>query len=141
MLAIVLILCAQVFAIVSTGNLVLCIHEGGPCAVELVGSECCREAHEAESRAPTRVESATGTVTTPDADRCRDLAWKQDQAPVVRGAHVRTAPSRAIGTVLPAIVAWTREPSFFAMQVARLDVRGPPREAVPRRTRPFIRRC
>ena len=141
LLAAILVLCTQVLAVFGTGNLVVCVHDDGESAIELVGSECCRAAHEAEQRQETPRDDVRGAVTAPLADRCTDVPYKHDQTTIVRGSQLRSETSHEVRTAPSAVAGWTIATTTFDVRVEHRCVRGPPREAVPRPARAFVLRC
>jgi len=139
-LAAILVLCTQVLAVFGTGNLVVCTQDGGESAIELVGSECCRAAHEAEQRSAA-ADSARPSVSVSAADRCTDVPYRPDQTFVAVGS-LRSGDLHHDARIAPAaIVAWT--PPAVVVRACELHrlVRGPPPEAVPRPAISFVRRC
>ena len=141
LLAAVLVLWTQLFAIVGTGNLVLCVHDDGASAIELLGSECCRAAHAAEARRHRNgVGDTNGVLTVSDVDHCTDLPYKQDQTLRSRTTHVRSETVRECAATPVALIAWTA-PTLLAPAIdAHACLRAPPRGPVPRRALPFVLR-
>jgi len=139
-LAAILILCTQVLAVFGTGNLVVCVQDDGESAIELVGSDCCRAAHEAEQRSSAGATVRQG-MSVSSADRCTDVPYRPDQTFVAVASQRRSDLDHDARAVQAAIVAWTQPAVVVrACETHRL-VRGPPREAVPRPAISFVRRC
>ena len=142
LLAAVLILWTQLFAIVGTGNLVLCVHDDGESAVEFVGSECCRAAHAAEAQRRRNADGDTSRfLTASEVDRCTDLPYKQDQTLGSRATHVHLKTIRDCAATPDTLVAWTAPTLLAAAIEAHACLRAPPRGPVPRRALPFVLRC
>ena len=141
LLAAVLILWTQLFAIIGTGTLVICVQDNGESAVELVGSECCRIAHEAEHRPARSGDDPRGVITSSQTDRCTDLPYKQDQTQASRGSMVHSRAVRDFAVTPVTLAAWTA-PNLLAPAIeTHASVRAPPRGPVPRRALPFVLRC
>jgi hypothetical protein len=139
-LAAVLVLCTQVLAVFGTGNLVVCTQDDGESAIELVGSECCRAAHEAEQRS-SNGDAAQRAVTISSADRCTDVPYRLDQSFAAVGAHRRGDLDHDARAVPAALVAWAPPAVVVRPCESHLLVRGPPPETVPRPAISFVRRC
>jgi hypothetical protein len=140
LLAALLVLWTQVFAVLAPATLVHCVHEDGQSAVELCGSECCRAAHEAEASGAATDDDAAGPAIVAVADRCRDVPVQPQQTPVVRTSP-RVDPAPAADVAFVAAVAWSPASLVCAATSAHFAPRGPPPDAVPRRARPSVLRC
>jgi hypothetical protein len=138
LLAAVLVLWTQVFAVLAPATLVHCVHEDGQSAVELCGSECCRAAHEAERRVPH--DDAPALRLADESERCRDVPVQPQQTSISRAAPRLDAP-RSVPAAHVAIVVDATSTRLLAARPPRLSSRAPPPDAVPRRARPFVLRC
>lgn len=140
-LAIVLLFLAQAFTTFAPCFTVRCIHADGSEAIELVGSECCRAAHESDLPAAPASEHPAYPTVRASGDDCRDVPVRPDEVPVAR-ATTRSDAAHADRVAPVAIAVSPLLPQLVVASFRYATVRGPPPDAVPRRAgRPFVLRC
>lgn len=138
LLAAFLILCAQVFAVLAPGTVVVCVHADGTSAIEFVGSLCCDEDHEEEVAGSSDVDEERGPLIRPGGDDCRDIPFKQDQTTIARTSVERSseAPQQLRTVVSQMFVACTAPERFVLFRSVPHEVR--PRPPEPRLRRPCV---
>lgn len=140
-LSAVLLVVLQVATTFAPCFLVRCIHADGTEAVELVGSECCRIAHEIERADPPARDHPSGPVVRASGDDCRDAPVRPDEVPTSR-VGVRSQSEHVERVTIAAVFVTTLTQPVIAAALSFRGVRGPPRDAVPRPPgRPFVLRC
>jgi hypothetical protein len=138
--AVLLLLFAQVFAVLAPGTTVYCVHDDGRLAIELCGSECCRAAREVDEARLPRGADESGPRIDAVGERCRDVPVQPQETPLARSAP-RVDPAPAADLAFFAAVVWSPAALHRAPASARPTSRGPTPDVVPRSARPSLLRC
>lgn len=138
--AVLLVLLTQVFSVFAPGAFVWCVHGDGQVELELVGSECCRDAREAECAPSAQAPVSDEPTLRASGDDCRDVPVKAEQTTVAR-SRLQAESSHAERAAPAAVVAWSAAPVLLPSRFELPSFRGPPAEAVPRRMRLLVLRC
>lgn len=142
LLAAFLVLCTQVFAVFAPGNVVVCMHEDGTSAVELVGSLCCDESREEPLPCSPVQDEAQEPSVQSGGDRCRDVPFQQDQSQVSRASFERSPQSvQEHSDVAPAIAACIAPEGLVPPRSLPHALQPRPPERRAWQARRFILRC
>lgn len=137
LLAALLILCTQVFAVLAPGTVVVCVHADGTSAIELVGALCCDAARNADCAAACNVPDPGeehGPSIQAGGDDCRDVPFTQDQVAVARTSAERAPDAANDHRVVSLVaVAWSAQERFFAASSVPHEVMPRPPEVRLRR--------
>lgn len=138
--AALLVLLTQVFAICAPGSVVVCSDAVGNTAIELAGSSCCRAAQELRQTAQRPATPDRAPAVRAADESCRDATVRPDQAALARSS-ARSRPAAETPDLPATILAWRAPPRIQAAVSAHPTLQRAPPAGVPRAFRTPVLRC